>query len=535
MPTADGRSFYALAVTDALVEAADGCPMMRRAVALAGWVGDGRPVTSKGVLKPVDIPGAMAAMGLVASARARTAADVEALHRPWVAAQAVGLVEVRIGRAVATGSTPADGLEAWWAALGAVLRAESHDREGEGASVLCRTLLAVLAGEPALDDVEDLVNERLHDASGGWYIGAVYQAFRRGVMPVDAGAQLLGEFGAVDEGLRLTALGRWAEARFAASAPQPVSADLPATDLLERLVGLAEREAWDVVRQWLAGRDVNQAAAEVMSAAEQARPAARVAGMDLVGGLGEAMRPVWRSALKRPMLAPHARAALATWEAPDRAPSEADHRWLAVEYALAVEDAEEAWHLVDEFGGLPVVTASTHPDAGALLEALNAAGPPPRRVYQLKVSLVNVRPPVWRRLRVPAALRLDALHYVIQAAFGWRDDHLHLFEAGHQRYADADFELDDCDDESGVRLAKVLSGGGAMKYVYDMGDWWEHRITVERVDQLDDPAADVDIVCSGGRGDAPIEDWNPEDGPHTTPFDVDAINRRLTALFVPSA
>jgi len=62
-------------------------------------------------------------------------------------------------------------------------------------------------------------------------------------------------------------------------------------------------------------------------------------------------------------------------------------------------------------------------------------------------------------------------------------------------------------------------------------DWWEHRIAVERVDELDDPAADLVVVCVGGRGDAPIEDWNPEDGPASRPFDVDAINRRLTALF----
>ncbi|WP_345119826.1 plasmid pRiA4b ORF-3 family protein [Dactylosporangium darangshiense] len=518
-------------MTAELVEAANGCPMMRRAVALAAWVGDGRPVTATGVLKPVDIPGAMAAMGLAAPARVRTAADVEALHRPWVAAQAVGLVEVGLGRVKATGGTPANGLEPWWTALAAVLRAESHDRQAEGASALCRMLLAVLAGEPPLDDIEDLVNERLHNAAGGWLIGAAYQAFRRGVMPVDAAAELLGEFGAVDDEQRLTALGRWADERFAAAAPQPVPADLAAADLLNRLVGLAEREAWDVVRQWLAGRDVQQAVAEVLSAAEQARPAARVAGIDLVGGLGAAMRPLWRSALKRPMLAPHARAALASWDAPGRAASEADQCWLAVEYALAVEDLEEAWHLVDDFGGPRVVDASTHPDAAALLEALNTAGRPPCRVYQLKVVLSNVRPPVWRRLRVPAALPLDALHYVIQAAFGWHDDHLHLFEAGRQRYADVDFKFDECDDESGARLAKVLPNGGTMTYVYDMGDWWEHRITVERVDELDDPAVDVVIVCVGGRGDAPVEDWNPEDGPNTRPFDVDAINHRLTALF----
>ncbi|MFB9447470.1 hypothetical protein Dvina_01995 [Dactylosporangium vinaceum] len=47
----------------ALRDAADGSSIMRRAVLLAGWVGAGRPVTAKGVLRPVDVAGALAAIG----------------------------------------------------------------------------------------------------------------------------------------------------------------------------------------------------------------------------------------------------------------------------------------------------------------------------------------------------------------------------------------------------------------------------------------------------------------------------------------
>ena len=505
-------------MTDELRRAAGECPIMSRAAALAGWVGDGRPVTAKGVLKPVDVPAAMAAMGLAAPVRSRTAADVEALHRPWVVAQAIGLVKLDAGRAAATGRTASDALEAWWAGLSAVLRAESHDHRGEGAALLCRTLLAVLADDPALDEIEDLVEGRLLMGE----VSAVYQAFRRGVLPVEAGLELLAEFGAVDAAMRLTPLGRWARQRF----PAAVTPDLPADDLLARLAGVEEQELLRAAQRWYTGRDVHKAAAEVLAAAERATPAARCAGIDLVGALGMAMRPVWRSALRRPMLAPHARAALSTWEPNPRPPSESDHRWLAVEYALAAGDLEEAWHLVDEFGGLEVVTASSHPDAGALLDALKASGPPPCQVYQLRIALSQVSPPVWRRVRVPATVTLDVLHHIIQVAFDWDDDHLHLFESGGRRYADPDFELDDCADESDIRLAKALPAGGSMTYTYDLGDCWEHRITVERVDEVDEVSA-ADIVCLGGRGDAPIEDWHEEDGPGTTPFDVDAINRKL--------
>jgi hypothetical protein len=66
-----------------------------------------------------------------------------------------------------------------------------------------------------------------------------------------------------------------------------------------------------------------------------------------------------------------------------------------------------------------------------------------------------------------------------------------------------------------------------MTYVYDFGDWWEHTITLEKT--LDaDPAASYP-TCLTGRGDAPVEDWNPEYPEEPTPFDRDDINRRLAA------
>jgi hypothetical protein len=522
--------FYALAVTVALTHDADNCMIMIRAGLLAGWVGAGRPVTAKGVLRRGDIPSAAAAMGVAALPRARSAADVEVLHRPWVVAQVIGLIAVDAGRAAAAPGTVADRLEAWWAALLAVLRSESHDRRGEGAVVLCRTLLTVLESEapPAVDDLEDAVHERLRQHTD-WQFSAVFEAFRRGVMPVEAGLEVLAEFGAVDATARLTPLGRWASRRFAAITPQLVSPDLPAAELLTRLASLPEQDGRQQAWRWLAGRDVGQAVSEVLAAAVEAKPAARVAGIDLVGGLGAAMRPVWQAALEQPMLAPHARAVLAAWD--ETEPDEADRCWLAVEYALAAEDVEEAHHLVEDFGGMAIVAASGHPSAPGLRDTLTAAGRPPRRVYQLKIVLSHVKPPVWRRLRVPATITLDVLHDAIQAAFDWDDDHLHTFEADRSRYADPDFALDDCDDESAIRLAKAMPNKGAtMTYVYDLGDCWEHRITVEQIDELDDSDATIGIMCAGGRGDAPLEDWNPEDGAGTTPFDVEAINRRLAGL-----
>ena len=39
-------------------------------------------------------------------------------------------------------------------------------------------------------------------------------------------------------------------------------------------------------------------------------------------------------------------------------------------------------------------------------------------VHRVKVSLYGARPPVWRRIEIPSAMRLDLVHEVMQVAFG---------------------------------------------------------------------------------------------------------------------
>ena len=53
---------------------------------------------------------------------------------------------------------------------------------------------------------------------------------------------------------------------------------------------------------------------------------------------------------------------------------------------------------------------------------------PSTLVYQLKITLQDIRPPIWRRVRVPARVRLNCLHDVFQIVMGWTDSHLHQFE-----------------------------------------------------------------------------------------------------------
>jgi len=204
-----------------------------------------------------------------------------------------------------------------------------------------------------------------------------------------------------------------------------------------------------------------------------------------------------------------------------------------VEYAvaaLAVDGPHEAFLVLREHGGLDAKGSSGHPDEAALrdgLAELIAAGGPPIPMYQLKITLTRVRPPVWRRVRLPATATLDELHRVIQIAFDWDDDHLHVFTVDGRRYADPFFGLEETADEFRARLGRLApSVGTALTYVYDLGDHWEHRIVVERIIETDDPATSA--VCVGGQGDAPEEDWFPGCGRDATPFDLAAINQHLS-------
>ena len=132
-------------------------------------------------------------------------------------------------------------------------------------------------------------------------------------------------------------------------------------------------------------------------------------------------------------------------------------------------------------------------------------------VLQLKVSLVGTSdPPVWRRVLVPARMRLDRLHDVIQAAMGWEDYHLHAFTAGDVDYGPPDPDGPP-DPELGHRDERRTAVGDVigerrdrMRYVYDFGDHWRHDVVVEKV-LTAEPGSRYPI-CLTGKGRCPPED-----------------------------
>ena len=134
---------------------------------------------------------------------------------------------------------------------------------------------------------------------------------------------------------------------------------------------------------------------------------------------------------------------------------------------------------------LAAMQGTGHPKAADLARAVAefaASGAPLsiEQVAELRVSLSGARPPVWRRVRLPAAATLADLHQVIQVLFGWDGDHLHLFEAGKKKYADQFTGLERTGDEQAVRIRDVLTPGAKVGYTYDFGADWEHDIILEQ-------------------------------------------------------
>ena len=130
-------------------------------------------------------------------------------------------------------------------------------------------------------------------------------------------------------------------------------------------------------------------------------------------------------------------------------------------------------------------------------------------VYQLKITLKDFKPVIWRRLLVPGHYPLSRLHRVIQYAMGWTDSHLHCFRVGEERYSlpvpGTDWEVSGDRDSRRVRLNDIAPRV-KMKliYEYDFGDGWEHDILVEDILPPDPELKHP--VCLKGKGACPPED-----------------------------
>lgn len=135
-------------------------------------------------------------------------------------------------------------------------------------------------------------------------------------------------------------------------------------------------------------------------------------------------------------------------------------------------------------------------------------------VFQFKVTLKEVTPPVWRRIQVPHTYTFWDLHVAIQGAMGWLDYHLHEFEIPHPA-ARGTVRIgipteDDWDERPllpdwDVPIAKYFTLlNRSATYVYDFGDFWQHALKLEWI--MPAVKGQTYPACIGGKRARPPED-----------------------------
>ena len=141
---------------------------------------------------------------------------------------------------------------------------------------------------------------------------------------------------------------------------------------------------------------------------------------------------------------------------------------------------------------------------------------PTRPIFQLKISLQEIEPLIWRRVQVDDC-SLSDVHEIIQAAMGWQDEHMHCFEIGEKEYSAS--RGDDFEDSRRVRLSRLVERKRLrFIYEYDFGDEWRHTVEIEET------LAPENRVryprCTGGARACPPEDCG---GPYGYPYFLDKI------------
>ncbi|WP_420130482.1 plasmid pRiA4b ORF-3 family protein [Longimicrobium sp.] len=139
-----------------------------------------------------------------------------------------------------------------------------------------------------------------------------------------------------------------------------------------------------------------------------------------------------------------------------------------------------------------------------------ARGRKPRpRTLELRITLADIEPPIWRHVRVPDTYTLHQLHRVIQLLFGWLDYHLYEFRIGERRFEAPDEEAEGEDSTATPLRDLSLTAGARFTYTYDFGDNWVHEIAITDlyiVTPLEDEDERLLPLLYGGKRAGPHED-----------------------------
>jgi hypothetical protein len=177
-------------------------------------------------------------------------------------------------------------------------------------------------------------------------------------------------------------------------------------------------------------------------------------------------------------------------------------------------------------------------------------------IYQLKVTIKESEPPIWREIQVRSHITLYKLQRILQVVMGWGNTHLHQFTIDGTCYGQSHPEYGlEMKTERRARLDELVPEENAsFLYEYNLDDSWMHHITVEKILE---PTPGVHYPrcvagdracppeeCGGIRGYAEVLEIlkNPEDPDYAETrewvdedfdpevFKIDEVNRQLKAI-----
>ena len=123
---------------------------------------------------------------------------------------------------------------------------------------------------------------------------------------------------------------------------------------------------------------------------------------------------------------------------------------------------------------------------------------------RVKVALIEIVPPIWRRLRVPAHLTLRRFHTVLQETIGWKDVQPHRFRVGEISFGMPSDAADVVKDSRWVTIQDLISAGAkTFHYEYGSGSGWIHEVRIEA--RFEGTPENQRAICLGGERACPPE------------------------------
>lgn len=156
--------------------------------------------------------------------------------------------------------------------------------------------------------------------------------------------------------------------------------------------------------------------------------------------------------------------------------------------------------------------------------------------YICKIVIEDTHPPVWRRVLIPDKITFYDLHQIIQVIFQWEEEHLHDFRIPSENIVIEDQEgfdtWEDSYKEFETAIDPFFERYKWIRYTYDFGDDWRHKINIEKYDPDYHERA---VKLLKYKGDNFMEDsggiWSEEE--NRFPFDEQFVKKQLELMSFP--